>query len=181
MKKILLDTSPYLHLARVLHPLIGKKVFEGSEIIILHECFEGEVHPEKKNQLSNKFQWASAKKYKDNRTHSPIIPPEKENDIKLTEDFVSKMDLGSELSYADKLCIVHAEVLGMRLVSDDDALLKTAKEFDIDAFTTVELLMRLRQSKDVTRKQIQELANQFMADQNYPPRFNDSLMKLLEK
>lgn len=142
-EKILIDSCVYFRLARYIPvDLLGTEFGDEKYCLYAVSGFEQEFL--NSPRLQAKFSWASDRQYVNNRESFPInISRKQEKQIESTT--VDILELAGEKEYkgfseTDADALSTAEVLGIKVVTDDTDMLKMARYLDIDAMKTLDLL-----------------------------------------
>lgn len=140
-KQILVDSCSYIRLAGNIFPLLGIPFGNEEYALYIHKDFNKEF--EKNPRLVTKFDWLNEERYREERKKKVISITKTQKEI--VEDnfeyiwrFKKDNDLG--ISLVDMYCLATAMAIGIPIVSDDHDLLITAKEFEVETYTTATIL-----------------------------------------
>jgi hypothetical protein len=156
-RKILLDTSSYLRLAKSIHPLLFEQF--GLDACCLYVLKELDDELSANRRLRTKFDWANELEYRENRSHRLTISRKERKAIddafSFIWDHVQTEQPGP--SRIDVRHLAHAYVLGIPLVSDDRDLLAVANTFDIARMKSIELLRLMLDRDHITIEKVSSI------------------------
>ncbi len=178
--KILLDTSTYLRLAQSIHPLLGKAFGEEKFALYIHK--EIEVELKRSGRLQSKFYWIEQEQYIQNRKKRLIVSNQKQDDIEDTYDHIwqYQKDYELNLSREDIYCIATALELDIQLVTDDQDMIKTCKEFGVTVLSTLQLLRLMLDNEWIEITTVKQIVEYWEYENDLPANFNSDF-KLLFK
>ena len=138
--KLLLDTNTYLRLAQSIRPLLGREFGKEKHTLYIHNKIEIELN--RSPRLQTKFSWIDGDEYTANRKKKLNISKEEKTNIETNFDFIWEFqkDIGYKLSQEDIYCIATALELEIPLVTDDQNMIKTCIEFEVNFLSTLQLL-----------------------------------------
>ncbi len=175
--KILLDTNAYLRLAQSIRPLLGVPFGKKQYTLYIHRRFEEEFG--KSHRLKTKFYWAKAQEYIDNRKKRLQLSQQDKNEIEHTYEFIWVFQHEQEfgLSRIDIYCIATALQLGIPLVTDDEKMIQTCKEFDVVVYSTIQLLKLMLDEKFISVDKIKQITEYWKYEKDLPKNFNIDIEK----
>jgi hypothetical protein len=86
--------------------------------------------------------------------------------------------MGLGVSRVDIICLAHAHVLQIPVVSDDGDFLVLAKEYDITSYKTLELLKIMYDCGHITIKQVRTIAEYWQYLQDTPKSYRKDFKRL---
>ena len=168
--KILLDTNSYLRLAQNLHPLLFQSYGEESFTLYAHKDLKDECM--RQPRLANKFDWITLAKYEENRKRPLVVSKEKHAEIELNFSFMwgQVESAGLTPSKIDTRILATALALGIRVVTDDQGMLELAAEYEVETWTTLELMKSMIDAGHITMEQVRRVVQQWVYDEDLPAR-----------
>lgn len=138
--KILIDTNTYIRLAKSIHPLLDVNFGQDNHCLYVLKELDEEFSCNKR--LKTQFTWVDDDEFLSNRKKRLTLSRKDKNNIQTTIEFLHqhKIDYGLSVSRVDILCLAHAYVLDIHVVTDDTDMLELAKTFGIKTMKTLELL-----------------------------------------
>lgn len=182
--KILLDTNAYLRLAKSIHPLLGKEFGKENFALYIHKEIEIELN--RSSRLQSKFNWIGQEEYKENRKKKLIIKKTKQADIENTYEHIwqYQKDKKYNLSREDIYCIATAWELEIKLVTDDQNMIKVCKEFEVDILTTLELMKLMQNNNHIDFDLVKQIVDYWKYGKDLPTnltKFERDFKKLFGK
>jgi len=170
--KILLDTNTYLRLAQSIHPLLGRQF--GKEILTLYIHKEIEIELKRSSRLQSKFTWIGQKEYVDNRKKRLVISKQKQDDIEDTYEHIwqYQKDSGLSLSREDIYCIATALEEDVQLVTDDQDMISTCKEFGVTVLSTLQLLRLMLDNEWIDITTVKQIVDYWKYEKDLPANFH---------
>lgn len=180
INKIILDSNAYFRLADNLYPLLANEFGESAKYKLY--ILSGTDY-ELKNQprLLHKFEWLLNEKHINNRKSGTIkIRQEIKEKVKNTSDFLLDATRGLELgcSRFDIRCAAVCKVLDIPLVTDDSDLRALLEEFEISAYSTMELLHIMYKENRITCKEVEDTITLWEYFNDFPAGFHSDYKKL---
>jgi predicted nucleic acid-binding protein len=178
--KILLDTSTYLRLAQSIHPLLGNSFGNENYTLYIHK--EIDIELKRSSRLQTKFYWIEQEQYIQNRRKRLVLSKQKQTDIENTYEHVwqYQKDIGLSLSREDIYCIATSLEETINLVTDDQDMIKTCKEFGVTVLSTLQLLRLMLDNKRIDNTIVKQIVDYWKYEKDIPANFN-SEFKLLFK
>jgi len=178
--KILLDTNTYLRLAQSIHPLLGNPFGKENYTLYIHK--EIEVELKRSSRLRTKFYWIEEEQYKTNRKKKLVISRLKQAAIEDTYEHIweYQKDLKLNLSREDIYCIATALEENIKLVTDDQNMIKVCKAFGVTVLSTLKLLKLMLESGLIDYTTIIQIVDYWKYEKDLPANFI-SEFKLLFK
>lgn len=178
--KILLDTNTYLRLAQSIHPLLGN--YFGKEKYTLYIHKEIDVELKRSGRLQTKFYWIKQEQYIQNRKKRLVLSRLKQTDIENTYEHIwqYQKDSGLPLSREDIYCIATALEEEIQLVTDDQDMIKTCKEFGVTVLSTLQLLRLMLDNELIDIITVKQITDYWKYEKDLPANFNSDF-KLLFK
>lgn len=176
--KILLDTSTYLRLAQSIHPLLGKAFGEEKYALYIHKEIETELR--RSGRLQSKFYWIEQEQYIINRKKRLVISKLKQADIEDTFEHIwqYQKNYGLSLSREDIYCIAAALEEDIRLVTDDQDMIKTCKEFGLSVLSTLQLLRLMLDNEWIDITMVKQIVEYWKYEKDFPANFSYEYKKL---
>lgn len=175
---ILIDSCSYFRLADSLHPLL-KTVFceDGHSLGVIKELQE---EYKKNSSLKHKFFWVDQPAYAENRKRCFTLSADQKTAINNAFYFIRETvrDQRLGVSRIDIICLSHAYVLEIPIVTDDSDLLALAKEYDVKAFKTLELLKIMYDCGHVTIEQVKTIAAYWQYLKDKPKSYKKDFKRL---
>lgn len=168
--KILLDTNSYLRLAENLHPLLFQSYGEERFTLYVHKDLKAECL--RQPRLANKFDWITLPNYEENRRKSLTMSNAQHLEVEQNFDFIwgQVESEGLTPSKIDTRILATALTLGIRVVTDDQAMLDLAGEYDIATWTTLELMRSMVDAEHITMDQVRRVVEQWVYDGDLPAK-----------
>ena len=179
--KILLDTNTYLRLAQSIRPLLAVPFGKDDYALYIHKEIESELN--KSPRLLTQFHWVEINEYRENRKKKLVLRKETQAEIELTFDFISdyQRDEKLELSRIDIYCIATALDADVLLVTDDQNMIKTCREFNVKVCSTLELMKLMLDNNFVNNDKIIEIVEYWKYEKDEPANFKKELKKYFSK
>jgi hypothetical protein len=176
--KILIDSNAYFRLAQSIRPLL-KEIF-GDENYCLYVIKELQEEFEKNPRLKNSFPWVNSPEFVENRTHRLQISRPEKKEIERTYNFILDFvrDEHPDVSRVDVLCLAHAEVLKIPVVTDDAEMLEVAAAFEIKTFKTLELLKLMLDCGHIDMAKVREIASYWQYQNDKPKDFKKDYKRI---
>jgi hypothetical protein len=168
--KILLDTNSYLRLAQNLHPLLFQPFGEQNYTLYAHKELKDECL--RQPRLAHKFDWITLEKYEKNRSRPLTMSKAQHADADQNFDYIWGYVELEELSPSkiDVRILATAMALGIRVVTDDQAMLKVAAEFGIATWSTLELMKEMIEANHISIDQVRRVVDQWIYEKDMPAR-----------
>jgi hypothetical protein len=168
--KILLDTNSYLRLAQNLHPLLFAPYGNENFTLYAHKDLRDECM--RQPRLANKFDWITLEKYEENRKKPLAVSKEMHAEIDLNFGFMwgQVESAGLTPSKIDTRILATALALGIRVVTDDQGMLELAAEYEVETWTTLELMKSMVDAEHITQKQVRRVVEQWVYDEDLPSK-----------
>jgi hypothetical protein len=168
--KILLDTNSYLRLAQNLHPLLFQSFGTQNYTLFVHKELKDECL--RQPRLAHKFDWITLPKYEENRSRPLTMSKAQHADADQNFDFIWGHVQSEELSPSkiDVRILATAMTLGIRVVTDDQAMLEVAAEFDIATWSTLELMKEMREANHISMEEVRRVVDQWIYEKDMPAR-----------
>lgn len=168
--KILLDTNSYLRLAQNLHPLLFQSFGDESFTLYSHKDLKDECM--RQPRLANKFDWITLEKYEENRKRPLSMSKDQHAETDQNFDFMwgQVESDGLTPSKIDTRILATALTLGIRVVTDDQAMLELAKEYGVETWTTLELMKSMVDAGHITMAKIRQVVEQWVHDKDLPAK-----------
>ena len=168
--KILLDTNSYLRLAENLHPLLFQSYGKEDFTLYAHKDLRDECM--RQPRLANKFDWITLEKYEENRKRPLSMSKEKHAEIDANFDFMwgHVLSTGLTPSKIDTRILATALALGIRVVTDDQGMLDLAAEYEVETWTTLELMKSMIDAQHITIEQVRRVVQQWVYDKDLPAK-----------
>ncbi len=168
--KILLDTNSYLRLAVNLHPLLFQPFGKPQYTLYAHKDLRDECL--RQPRLANKFDWITLPKYEDNRKRPLQLSKEQHAEVEQNFDFIWGHVMTESLSTSriDVRILATALALKIRVVTDDQEMLRLADEFDIPVWTTLELMHEMFQAEHISYDMVTRVVEQWIYDCDLPAK-----------
>ncbi|GBD90611.1 hypothetical protein BMS3Abin04_01328 [bacterium BMS3Abin04] len=178
--KILLDTNTYLRLAKSIHPLLGIEF--GKEKFTLYIHKEIEIELNRSSRLQNKFNWMEQDEYRQNRKKKLIIKKSKQEEIENTYDYIWEYQKEQKLNLSreDIYCIATALELGTKLVTDDQNMIEVCNEFEVNVFSTLELMKLMFDNNHIDLNKISEITEYWKYENDLPANFQKDFKKFFK-
>ena len=175
--KILLDTNTYLRLAQSIHPLLGN--FFGNENYTLYIHKEIDIELKRSSRLQTKFYWIKQEQYIQNRKKRLVLSRQKQTDIENTYEYIwqYQKDSGLSLSREDIYCIATALEETIKLVTDDQDMIKTCKEFGVTVLSTLQLLRLMLDNKRIDTTTVKQIIDYWKYEKDLPANFHNEHKK----
>lgn len=176
--KILVDTTTYIRLAKSIHPLLD--VTFGDDEYCLYVLKELDVEFSSNRRLQTSFSWVDEQIYVENRSKKLTLSRKDKRSIEITVDFIKQHKLDNRLSVSnvDILCLAHALVLGIPVVTDDTDMLEVADTFGIKRLKTLNLLHLMMQCGHVDLKKIRQIVSYWEYISDKPANFRQEYIEI---
>jgi hypothetical protein len=177
--QILLDSCSYIRLIGTIFPLLGIPFGERKYALYIHKDFSRDF--DRSSRLTTKFSWLNEDRYSIERKNKTISITPKENfEIDNTMDYLYdfKIENSLDLSNVDLKCIATALVKGIELVTDDNQMLKTAKEYSIKSYRTVEVVKLMLENQFINMDQVESIYLFLSVNNDLPPSFRKGYLDL---
>ena len=175
---ILIDSCSYFRLANSLHPLLKTPFCEdGHSLGVIKELQE---EYKKNSSLKHKFFWVDQAEYAENRKRCFTLSSDQKTDINNAFYFLRETvrDLQLGASRIDIICLAHAYVLEIPIVTDDSGLLALAREYDVTAYKTLELLNIMYECDHITIEQVRAIASDWQYLKDKPKSYKKDYKRL---
>lgn len=178
---ILVDSCAYFRLAQSIDPLL-KTPFceEGHTLGVIKEL--NKEH-DRNPTLQHKFFWVNQPTYRDNRKRCFVLKAEQKSDINNSYYFIR--DTGRELelgaSPVDIKALAYCYVLDIPIVSDDADMLTLAKEYELQTYTTLELLRLLLDCSSIDMKTVRSIASYWVYQNDTPKSYRKDSKTLFKE
>lgn len=168
--KILLDTNSYLRLAQNLHPLLSKPFGEDNLTLYVHKDLKDECA--RQPRLANKFDWIALPQFEENRKRPLNISSAKKEEIEINFEFMWGQVEADDLSPSkiDTRILATALALEIRVVTDDQGMLGMAAEYEIETWTTLDLMKAMLDVGHITMVQVRRVVDQWVYDGDLPAK-----------
>lgn len=173
--KIIVDSNSYFRLALNIHPLLCQPFGREQYTLYMHAELNAEFRDSPR--LQNKFYWAAAPGYRENRKRSLSISKQDKADIAETFDYMWSHVLeafldarGKGPSRIDTRIIATASVLNIPVVTDDRDMIELAKEYEVRCISTLALLRLMEMAKHIDRAKVEQVVAQWQYDKDTPYR-----------
>jgi hypothetical protein len=175
---ILVDSCSYFRLAQSLHPLLSRPFCEEKHTLGVIKELQDEY--KKNSALKHKFFWVDQPEFAENRKRCFSISADQKSDINNAFIFIRETarDMGLGVSRVDIICLAHAHVLQIPVVSDDGDFLVLANEYDITSYKTLELLKIMYNCGHITIKQVRTIAEYWQYLQDTPKSYRKDFKRL---
>ncbi|MGK9369702.1 PIN domain-containing protein [Melioribacter sp. Ez-97] len=179
--KILLDTNAYLRLGNSIRPLLSDPFGTEQYALFIHKDLQKELN--RSYRIQTKYYWLDQQEYREERKKIINTSKAEKARIDKTYDFIwdYQNDEGLSLSREDILCIAVAYELKIILVTDDEAMIKVARDFDVDVRNTLELLKLMKDNKKIDLPKIEEIVNYWYYLDDLPANFEKDYKRLFKK
>lgn len=141
---ILLDSNAYLRLAISIHPLLGQKFGkDDEETNVLRVIKKLDQEYLRNPRLQSKFHWVREPTYSENRQAERLnIAPKQQKEIDNAVSFILAEEKKSayDLSLVDVQALAVAFAKQCPVISDDKGMQEIGKLFDIEVWSTLQLL-----------------------------------------
>lgn len=176
--KILLDTNSYLRLAQSKHPLLGQPFGKNNFTLYIHK--EIEIELERSGRLQSKFSWIEQDEYLQNRKKRLKTSKVESEEIEKNFDFIwgYQKESGLKLSREDIYCIATTLELKIPLVTDDQNMILTCKEFEVKVMNTLELMKMMLVNNFIDNTMIQQIVDYWKYENDLPANFDEDFKKL---
>lgn len=170
--RILLDSNAYFRLAQSIHPLLDAE-FGGERRYCLYVIQELADEYARSPRLQRKFTWVDQPQYRENRQRWLKCSRDEKKRIDLAVQYLGAhaRDNALGVSGVDVRALAVAFVLGIDLVTDDQAMAALAKDFQIPVLTTLALLRRMLDENHVTMEKVREIAAYWRYAKDTPAGF----------
>lgn len=168
--KILLDTNSYLRLAQNLHPLLFEPFGEEFFTLYAHKDLKDECL--RQPRLAHKFDWITLEKYEENRKRPLSMSKAQHAEVEQNFDFMwgQVESEGLTPSKIDTRILATALTLGVRVVTDDQAMLDLAAMYDVETWTTLELMKSMLDAGHITLEKVRMVVEQWVEEEDLPAR-----------
>ena len=175
---IIVDSCSYFRLAQNIRPLL-KSPF-GKEKNCLGVIEELDKEYEKNPTLKHKFFWGNQKEYTDNRKKCFSPTRSQRSEINHAFFFIREFARDKQLgvSKIDIMGLAYAYVLKIPVVSDDSDMLDVAKEFEISAYKTLEVMKLMHNNGLLTMKQIRAIASYWIYQSDTPKSYRRDFKRI---
>lgn len=179
--KILVDTNSYLRLAISIHPLLfiefGKKKY------CLYTIPELDKEFNNSRILKDKFHWVNDEQYIKNRRKRLSASKCQHDSILITPSFLQDTAIKNniDVSYIDLLVLSYGLTLGITVVTDDLAMIKLARIYQIKILTTLQLIKLMLDCKHINIDKVREIAQYLDYTNDKPSAFNTIYKKLFKE
>ena len=174
----LVDSCSYFRLAQSLHPLLKTVFCEGRHSLGVIKELQDEY--KKNSSLKNKFAWIEQPRYADNRQKCFVISAghktEISNAVLFMRETARDMELGA--SRVDIICLAHAYVLNIPIVTDDSDLADLSKEYDVTVYNSLELLKVMFDCGHISIDQVRAIASYWVYFKDTPKSYHKDFKKL---
>ena len=168
--KILLDTNSYLRLAENLHPLLFVSYGKEELTLYVHKDLRDECL--RQPRLANKFDWITLEKYEENRKRSLSMSKAQHDEVEQNFDFMwgQVESEGLTPSKIDTRILATALALGIRVVTDDQGMLELAAQYEVETWTTLELMKSMVDAGHITVEKVRLVVDQWIHDRDLPAK-----------
>lgn len=175
--KILLDTNTYLRLAQSIHPLLGNSFGKEKYTLYIHK--EIDIELKRSSRLQTKFYWIEQEQYKNNRKKRLVISKQKQAIIDDTCEHIwqYQKDFGLNLSREDIYCIATALEETINLVTDDQDMIKTCREFRVTVLSTLQLLKLMLDNERIDTTTVKQIIDYWKYENDLPANFHNEYKK----
>ena len=170
--KILLDSNTYFRLAKSIHPLLFCPF--GEEEYCLYVAKELDDEYSRSSRLRTKFAWVDDAEFRENRKQRLTLSRSQRNtELPTVYEFLWDHAITSELgaSRVDVTVLAYGYVLGIPVVTDDRDMRALAQEYDIEVWTTLELLHLMLEKSHIDMAKIRQIAGFWSYEQDLPADF----------
>ncbi|EOX4953580.1 DNA-binding protein [Vibrio campbellii] len=169
-KKILVDTNSYLRLAKDVHPFLFQTF--GDENYCLYIIPELNDELARSTRLQSKFHWIDQAEYQENRQAFPTVGKKQAKQIEnaysvIWEHVVNEFPGPSPV---DVKYLAYADVLGIKVVTDDADMTELAREFEIPVISSLELMKVMVESDHITMEKVRSIVNFWAYSDDLPNR-----------
>lgn len=177
--KILVDTNSYLRLAKTIHPLLFSPFGENEYCLYIIPELNDELEG---SRLQTKFSWVLEEEFSGNRRVFPTVSKAQNKAIRQTFEFVWEATSGNYPgpSRVDVLYIAYAIELDLPLVTDDEAMIELALEFEVRAMKTLELVKLMHDVEHISEDQIKSLVAYWKYNKDMPAKFKKDFKRLFK-
>jgi len=178
---ILVDSCSYFRLAQGIHPLLKKYFCEEKHVLGVIKELNQEYN--KNPSLKHKFFWVNEAEFVENRKRCFSLSPGQKSDINNAFFFLREMarDEGYGVSKIDLKALSHAEVLCIPVLTDDTDMLMLAKEYNINTYTSLQIMKILYDCGAISMRQVRFIAAFWVYLKDTPKSFRKSFEKLFNE
>lgn len=173
--KILIDTNSYYRLAQNLHPLMCSPFGDQDYTIYAHKDLNAELRHVSHLKSKCKLRWVYETRYLDNRRRSVTIPANKQDDIDRNYKYMWQTSLsdfydidGKGPSDVDTLILATALALDIYVITDDQDMIKLAKEYEVKQMTSMGLLKLMLDEGRIDYEKVTMVVEQWQYDNDIP-------------
>lgn len=178
---IIVDSCSYFRLAQSIHPLLKTPFCEEPYLLGVIK----ELHDEYKKSaaLKSKFFWVDHKEYAENRKRCFTLSVNQKTDISNSFYFIrdTAREEGYGVSRVDLIALSHAYVLNIPVVTDDGDMIALAKEYDINALKSLDLLKLLYDCEIIDLDKIRSIAGYWVYQRDTPKSYKKDFRKLFKE
>lgn len=177
-QKLLTDSNSYFRLAKSLHPLLNNSFGENNYCVyILRDC---DQEYSRSQTLQNKFSWFNEIGYVQNRINGLLNYSEHEDAIVNNSRFIKvyAQENYLDISRVDIKYLATSLELNIILITDDEAMIVIAKEFEIKVMKTLELLKLMLDCGFIGIEKVKEITSYWLYMKDTPKYFKEDCYKL---
>lgn len=175
-KKTLLDSNAYFRLAYNIHPLLFIEFGEDKYCLYIIEDLMYEF--EKNPRLQNKFDWVKEKEFTENRSNPISIPSRQKKEIAAVFDLIWGLSREIGVSHVDVKAVATAQVLNVKLVSDDKGIQEISKTYEINCIGSLELLKLMLDNGRIDMEKVRQTVAYWRYNKDIPGNFRQEYKKL---
>ncbi|HHB77446.1 MAG TPA: DNA-binding protein [Desulfobulbus sp.] len=178
---ILVDSCSYFRLAQSINPLLKTPFCE--EKYTLGVIKELNQEHDRNPTLQHKFYWVDQAEYRENRQRCFSLNTEQKSDIKTACYFIRETgrELGLGASPVDIKALAYCHVLNIPIVSDDADMLTLAKEYELQTYTSLELLRLLLDCAAIDMKTVRTIASYWIYQNDTPKSYKQDYTSLFSE
>lgn len=175
---LLLDSNGYFRLAQSIHPLLDQEFGESRYCLYVIPDLDAEFG--KSPRLRRKFHWVDEPKYSANRKRPLTLSRQQRGEIPKVFDFIYNhaRTEGLGVSPVDVRALATAHVLGVRIVTDDQDMLKLAADFGIETLNTLALMRLMLDSRHIDMNCVRQIAAYWQYEKDTPAHFREDYRRL---
>jgi hypothetical protein len=182
IKTILLDSNAYFRLADNLFPLLSESCGKNPsfELKILGGTI-GEYNFQ--SRLRTKFDWVSHTRHKEDRRNGFLkLKNGRREDIEKTYAFMLEdcRDRNIGCSSFDIRCLSTAFELTLTLVTDDRDLFSLAREYEVECYSTLDLMNLMNKENRIDMNQVQDTVYMWDYMDDLPSNFHDEFLRIFK-
>lgn len=175
---ILLDSNSYFRLARSIHPLLDREFGEDRFCLYVIPDLDDEFT--KNPRLRRKFHWVDDPDYGENRKRALLLSRPQRKEISQAYDFIFNhaRTEGLGVSPVDVRALAMAYVLQVRIVTDDQDMLRLAADFGILSLNTLALMRLMLDAAHIDMNHVRQIAAYWQYENDIPSGFQKDYRRL---